>query len=58
MCYESMYRFTVLIFVNKSVEAVHIPALVSKYTVNNEGMLKFTLVLSMILLHQAVAMPV
>jgi len=49
---------TVLIFVNKFVEAVHIVALVSKYLVNNEGMLKFTLVLFMILLHQAMAMPV
>jgi hypothetical protein len=49
---------TVLIFVNKFVEAVHILALVSKYLVNNEGMLKFTLVLFMILLHQAMAMPV
>ena len=58
MCYESTCRFTVLIVVNKSVEALHILALVSKYRVNNERKLKYTLVLSMILLHQAVAMPV
>jgi hypothetical protein len=46
---ESTCRPTVLGFVNKSVEAVHILALDSKYPVNNERMLNFTLVLFMIL---------